>query len=550
MSSYTIIKTNGTTLTQVTDGTIDQKSTDLTLIGKNYSGYGIYFNDNFVHLLENFANTNQPNFPIAGQLWFDTSENRLKVYDGTSFKVSGGTTVAQSAPSSLTTGDIWLDSLRQQMYFNDGNSTKLAGPIYTAAQGLTGFQVNDILDTNSISHTVIYFYLSQTLLGIFSKDTFTPATAIAGFSGSLSPGFNASTYNGLAFNVLASKASALVAADGSLKTASNFVTTTGNSSTVGTVSIQNSVPLVLGTNANNEIDVSSTLFNLKSNSLNQNFQVSLLDGTGVSPAIFANATTKRVGIYTATPGAMLDVAGDVIIEGNLTVQGSTLTVNSTTVNVADKVVVLGTTATPSDAYADGGGIQLAGTTTKSFIWAVSNNSWNSTENINLSSGSTYKINGFDVLTATSLGTIVTSAPGLNSIGTLTSLQVSSLGFNTSTISFTNVAQSNGTIYLAPKGTGSVDVSSATITNLVTTSTGASGDATNRNYVDSAIKTAPLALYVNVGVQTNTQIGSGVLTAIFPPNDHLNGTIARVAGSDGINRLYLLLSGAWIFQNNI
>jgi hypothetical protein len=548
MSSYTIIKTNGTTLTQVTDGTIDQQSTDLTLIGKNYSGYGIYFNDNFVHLLENFANTNQPNFPIAGQLWFDTSENRLKVYDGTSFKVSGGTIVAQSAPSSLTTGDIWLDSLRQQMYFNDGNSTKLAGPIYTAAQGLSGFQVNDILDTNSISHTVIFFYLSQTLLGIFSKDTFTPATAIAGFSGNLSPGFNASTYNGLAFNVLTSKASALVASDGSLKTAANFVTTTGNSSTVGTISIQNTVPLVLGTNANNEIDVSSTLFNIKSNSLNQNFQISLLNGTGVSPAVFANATTQRVGIFTATPTATLDVAGDVVIEGNLTVQGSTLTVNSTTVNVADKVVVLGTTATPTDAYADGGGIQLAGTTTKSFTWAVSNTSWNSTENINLSSGKTYKINGFDVLTGTSLGSVVTSAPGLNSVGTLTSLQVSSLGFNTSTISFTNVAQSNGTIYLAPKGTGSVDVSSATITNLATPVN--STDAANKTYVDTAVKTAPLALYVNVGSQTNTQIGSGVLTAIFPPTDHQNGTIARVAGSDGTNRLYLLLSGAWVFQNNI
>ena len=152
--SYTILKTDGTTLTQLVDGTIDQTTTDLTLIAKNSTGYGVFVNDNFVHLLENFANTSQPNYPITGQLWFDTNDNRLKIYDGVQFKITGGTTVSPSAPSSLTTGDIWLDSFRQQMYFNDGNSTKLAGPIYTDAQGQTGFIVEDIVDTNkAVSYT-------------------------------------------------------------------------------------------------------------------------------------------------------------------------------------------------------------------------------------------------------------------------------------------------------------------------------------------------------------------------------------------------------------
>ena len=113
--SYTIKLTNNNTLTEIIDGTINQTSTDLTLIGKNSTGYGIYFNDNFVHLLENFANTSQPNNPITGQVWFDTTQNRLKVYDGSQFKVTGGTLVGATVPSSLTTGDIWIDSDTAQL---------------------------------------------------------------------------------------------------------------------------------------------------------------------------------------------------------------------------------------------------------------------------------------------------------------------------------------------------------------------------------------------------------------------------------------------------
>jgi len=77
--SYTIKHYNGTLLTTVADGTVDT-STDLTLIGKNYAGYGQSQNDNFVWLLENFANTTQPPNPLAGQVWFDSANLKLKFY--------------------------------------------------------------------------------------------------------------------------------------------------------------------------------------------------------------------------------------------------------------------------------------------------------------------------------------------------------------------------------------------------------------------------------------------------------------------------------------
>jgi hypothetical protein len=170
--SYIITKSDGTILTELVDGTTDQVHSSLTLVAKSASAYGTALNQNFVYLLENFANSVQPRSPTVGQLWFDTTQNRLKVYDGVNFKVSGGTIVSASSPSGINAGDIWIDSARQQLYFNDGTSTKLAGPVYTATQGISGFITEDIVDSIGISHTVLSLYVAQTLIGIFSKDNF------------------------------------------------------------------------------------------------------------------------------------------------------------------------------------------------------------------------------------------------------------------------------------------------------------------------------------------------------------------------------------------
>lgn len=329
--SYTILKSNGEQLTQIVDGTIDQISTDLTLIGKNASSYGTYYNENLVYLLENFANTSAPSKPIIGQLWFDTGTGRLKVYDGNLFRVSGGAIVSTTIPAQLATGDLWIDSKNQQMYFNDGVATVLAGPIFTKSQGLTGFQTGTIVDTLSVEHTVLFLYLKKTLMGIFSLEEFTPRTAISGFTGSVKIGFNVSNVSGFKFNVPAKSADSLVAADGSTKTAENFLNTgdsTGSMTTTNQLIIANPNSLVLGAAQNTTITVDTSKFSLNSKIVGQNFVVNVNDGSGIVPALVINSSTQQTGIFTATPTATLDVNGSTNIRGNLTVQGTYITITT------------------------------------------------------------------------------------------------------------------------------------------------------------------------------------------------------------------------------
>jgi hypothetical protein len=78
--AYTINLTNGNVFAVVQDGTINTQSS-MVLVGKNYAGYGEFLDENFIHLLENGANTTAPGAPLRGQLWFDNTANVLKVYD-------------------------------------------------------------------------------------------------------------------------------------------------------------------------------------------------------------------------------------------------------------------------------------------------------------------------------------------------------------------------------------------------------------------------------------------------------------------------------------
>lgn len=329
--TYKINKTDGTLIAEVIDSAVDQTTTDITLIGKNVSGYGEFINENFVKILENFANTSQPNNPLTGQLWFDTSENRLKVYDGLGFKNGSGPIVSGSAPTTAIQGDFWIDSAENQLYFYTGASNRhLASKIWKDSQGLSGFEVDTIYDTNNAPRVILKLWAGGTngLLGIFSKYpvAFTPrpnTRGLAGFTGDIYPGFNQNTsIEGMKFHVTATAADALIDAQGNNKTAENFISTVGNSTIstdpdtgFGTLTIQNQTPLILGQNSDSEIRVDQGAFQIINTRIGQDF---LLKVSGSSLGSEVDAITVRsptvsseqkIGIFNATPSYTLDVNG-------------------------------------------------------------------------------------------------------------------------------------------------------------------------------------------------------------------------------------------------
>ena len=188
--AYNLVKSDGTPLATIADGQTNTTATSLTLVGKNFAGYGTFLNENFVKLLEHFASANEPSNPKAGQLWYQTSTRILQVYNGDAWKsISGAQSVADE-PTFKVAGDLWFDSVNQQLKVWSGAGWVVIGPSFTSTTGTSGAVADTVIDSSQFSHVVVKFFVQNQLVAVLSKDsTFQPATTIPGFP-SIKPGLN------------------------------------------------------------------------------------------------------------------------------------------------------------------------------------------------------------------------------------------------------------------------------------------------------------------------------------------------------------------------
>jgi hypothetical protein len=350
---YRINKTDGTLLIDLIDGTIDTESSDITLIGRNFKGFGELINENFVKMLENFASSSAPANPLRGQLWYDTAENRLKVYNGTAFATNG--IIVSSTQPNLATGDIWLNSLTNQMSFFDGTDLVMVGPTYTAAQGVTGFVAQTVLSNINQNKTVLKLLVGNVLIGVWSASQFTPVSTqlITELVTALNPtgviyqGFN-TTNSAYKYLGVASLAEGLI--DGSTTIlASQFLRSDVADTTSGTLKISSlgsdliAQPAAFTVGPNNQLE-----FRFNSNQdlfINNNIAAKNITIQTTNTTSLVSAITIQGG--SATP--QITLGGPLVVNGNLTVTGSTIstgltTINAVTLTVDDKNIELGSVA--------------------------------------------------------------------------------------------------------------------------------------------------------------------------------------------------------------
>ena len=303
---YTVNKTNSSSSPNqytVQDGVVNTQ-TDLSLIGKGYAGYGENIAENFLHLLENFSNTSAPTKPIQGQLWWDSTNSKLQVYNGTAWQTAGGSAPYQSdAPSGLAAGDIWIDSDTGQMYFYNGTSSVLVGP--PSSTGTTnGFTFDTILDSGDTSQNITKLFNDGNLIAIISEDEFTPKVSISGFA-TIKKGITLTTaIADTKFQGTATDADALGGV-----AAANYLRSNANDTTSGHLSIANDTGLVVGADSDIAITVDASGGIIANTVPNTDITFKVNDGGTTTTVMTIDGSESRVGIGTTTPSTKLEITG-------------------------------------------------------------------------------------------------------------------------------------------------------------------------------------------------------------------------------------------------
>jgi hypothetical protein len=320
--AVTINKTDSTVLTTIEDGAVDISSTNLSLIGRLYRNYGELINENFVKLLENFANSSAPTTPIVGQLWYNTTTGLMNVYRSGGFISLANLTVSSASPNLPKAGDLWFDTAVAQLKFYSGTAWIIVSPQYSLSQAKTGVFAESILDSINSNHVCVVHYQQNAITAIECRDAeWIPGIAISGFS-SVKPGYNLANVAGQQFRGNSSNALAL----GSVPAAS-FLRNDINGSIDGSLTLSTD-GLLIGPYDDLQLYVDGTTGYISKPdgeitfmaglntvlSIDSNVQVKFADGSETSPSIsFINDINS--GIYSADQNVIgVAINGNTILE--------------------------------------------------------------------------------------------------------------------------------------------------------------------------------------------------------------------------------------------
>jgi hypothetical protein len=496
--AYTINLTDGTVFATISDGTINTSSS-MILVGKNYAGYGEFLDENFIHLLENGSNTTAPASPLTGQLWWDKTNNLLKVYNGSIFKTISAATSSASQPGSNVTGDLWYDTTNQQLKVYTGASFLVVGPGYSQAQGTSGAIPETILNNVGATRYITSLYVNNVRVAIvYDGASFTPEAALLVAFPTIFPGVTlSSSVSGAVFAGSATNAQLLDSLD-----SSQFMRTDTNTSTTGVLRVQTNTGLFVGSANVFNVNTTTTDANIKSNISGGN----LIIQANVSGTTFNVATAYGAnGVFAignaATVGTTLGVTGN-SSGGNLTTGGQVSAIgNITGGNVITAALVQGATLSAT-ANVQAGNLRTAGQVSAT---------GNITSAANIAAS--YLLGNGSQLTGLSLGVSVTKFENGTTEG--------NIGVPNGNVAFT--VGGVGNVVVLTSGTAFFAGNVSTI-GIEKTGTNAIGNiGSSSNYFNRVFATATTALYADVAER-------------FAADELLEpGTVVELGGTKEITR---------------
>jgi hypothetical protein len=487
--AYTINLTDGTVFATVNDGTVNTASS-MTLVGKNYAGYGEFLDENFIHLLENGSNTTAPSAPLTGQLWWDKTNTLLKVYNGTTFKTISAATASATQPASNVTGDLWYDTTNQQVKVYTGSSFIVVGPAFTSAEGTAGAIPETVNDNTATPHYVTSLYVNNVRVAIVSKDSnFTAAAPTSTLFPTIYKGITVSNASGTTFAGNVTNTGSVVITSGGAATAT--VTSTG-ANIAGTLSASGNVT---GGNVSTAGLVTAT--------------GNVTGGNVVSVAAISGVTVVATANIT---GGNLNTAGLASVTGNVTGGNIntgglvTATGNVRGGNVISAAAISGVSIVASGNI-DSGNLRSSG------LISVTGNI-SSAANV----AGTYFLGNGSQLTGLSLGVSVTKFVNGTTEG--------NVGVTNGNINF-NVGGVSNVVVI---DTSTVYANVVSVASIAKTGTNAVGNiGSSSNYFNQVFAQATTALYADVAER-------------FASDELLEpGTVVELGGAKEITRSLTALS---------